>query len=94
MWTCNCCRPSKQLSQAHASLVQLRTNLKMQELQQRATTATVRADYLEAERTHRINQQLFDENPDLVAAGRPRPVTRVGGSPSASPRDRGGAAWT
>ena len=57
----------QQLSQAHASLVQLRTNLKMQELQQRATTATVRADYLEAERTHRINQQLFDENPDLVA---------------------------
>ncbi len=57
----------QQLSQAHASLVQLRTSLRMQELQQRATTATVRADYLEAERTHRINQQLFDENPDLVA---------------------------
>ena len=57
----------QQLSAAHASLVQLRTNLRMQELQQRATAATVRADYLEAERTHRINQQLFDENPDLVA---------------------------
>lgn len=57
----------QQLSQAHASLVQLRSNLRMQELQQRATTATVRADYLEAERIHRINQQLFDENPDLVA---------------------------
>ena len=57
----------QQLSQAHASLVQLRSNLRMQELQQRATAATVRADYLEAERTHRINQQLFDENPDLVA---------------------------
>lgn len=57
----------QQLSAAHASLVQLRTSLRMQELQQRATTATVRADYLEAERVHRINQQLFDENPELVA---------------------------
>lgn len=57
----------QQLSAAHASLVQLRTSLRMQELQQRATTATVRADYLEAERIHRINQQLFDENPELVA---------------------------
>ncbi|MCY3704795.1 MAG: HlyD family efflux transporter periplasmic adaptor subunit [Gammaproteobacteria bacterium] len=57
----------QQLSAAHASLVQLRTSLRMQELQQRATTATVRADYLEADRIYRINQQLFDENPELVA---------------------------
>lgn len=57
----------QQLSAAHASLVQLRTSLRMQELQQRATSATVRADYLEAERTYRIDQQLFDENPELVA---------------------------
>jgi multidrug resistance efflux pump len=57
----------QQLSAAHANLVQLRSNLRMQELQQRAATATVRADYLEAERIHRINRQLFDENPDLVA---------------------------
>ncbi|MDE0123872.1 MAG: efflux RND transporter periplasmic adaptor subunit, partial [Bryobacterales bacterium] len=57
----------QQLSAEHASLVQLRTSLRMQELQQRATTATVRADYLEADRIHRINQQLFDENPELVA---------------------------
>lgn len=57
----------QQLSAAHASLVQLRSSLRMQELQQRATTATVRADYLEADRAYRINQQLFDENPELVA---------------------------
>ncbi|MYH49759.1 MAG: HlyD family efflux transporter periplasmic adaptor subunit [Gammaproteobacteria bacterium] len=57
----------QQLSQAHASLVQLRASLRMQELQQRAATATVRADYLEAERIHRSNQQLFDANPDFVA---------------------------
>jgi len=55
------------LSEAHVNVVQLRTNLKLQELQQRATTATVRADYLEAERIHRINQQLFKASPDLVA---------------------------
>ncbi|MDE2805171.1 MAG: HlyD family efflux transporter periplasmic adaptor subunit [Gemmatimonadota bacterium] len=57
----------QQLSQARAGLVQLRSSLRMQELQLRATCATIRADYLDAERIYRTTQQLFDEDPDLVA---------------------------
>ncbi len=57
----------QQLSQARASLAQLRTSLQTQELTQRGTVATVRTQYLDAERNYETNQRLFDENPDLVA---------------------------
>lgn len=57
----------QQLSQARAGLAQLRTNLLTQELTQRGTVATVRTQSLDAARTYRTNQRLFDENPDLVA---------------------------
>jgi len=57
----------EQLSQAYASLAQLRTNLQTQELTQRGTVATVRTQSLDATRVYETNQRLFDENPDLVA---------------------------
>ena len=57
----------QQLSQARAGLAQLRTNLTTQELTQRGTVATVRTQFLDAERNYATNQRLFDENPDLVA---------------------------
>jgi len=57
----------QQLSQARAGLAQLRTSLQTQELSQRGTVATVRASFLDAERTYLTNQRLFDENPNLVA---------------------------
>ncbi len=57
----------QQLSQARAQLAQLRTNLQTGELTQRGTVATVRTQYLDAQRTYETNQRLFDENPDLVA---------------------------
>ncbi len=57
----------QQLSQARAGLVQLRSSLRMHELQLRGICATVRADYLDAERIYRTTQQLFDQDPDLVA---------------------------
>ena len=57
----------QQLSQAQAALAQLRTSLQTQELTQRGTVATVRTQYLDAKRVYETNQQLFDENPDLVA---------------------------
>ncbi|MEM7415597.1 MAG: HlyD family efflux transporter periplasmic adaptor subunit [Gemmatimonadota bacterium] len=57
----------QQLSQAEAALAQLRTTLQTQELTQRGTVATVRSQYLDAERVYETNQRLFDENPDLVA---------------------------
>lgn len=57
----------QQLSEARAGLVQWRASLRMQELQLRATRATVRADYLDAERIYQGNQQLFDRNPNIVA---------------------------
>jgi multidrug resistance efflux pump len=57
----------QQLSAARASLAQLRTSLATQQLQQRATIATVRTQYLDADREYRTNQRLFDENPNLVA---------------------------
>jgi multidrug resistance efflux pump len=55
------------LSQAVASMAQLRTSLQTQELTQRGAVATVRAQYLDAKRVYETNQRLFDENPDLVA---------------------------
>ncbi len=57
----------QQLSQAEAALAQLRTTLQTQELTQRGTVATVRSQYLDAQRVYETNQRLFDENPDLVA---------------------------
>ena len=57
----------QQLSQARATLAQLRTSLATQELTQRGTVATVRMQFLDAERNYATNQRLFDENPDLVA---------------------------
>jgi multidrug resistance efflux pump len=57
----------QQLSQARVGLAQLRTSLQTQELTQRGTIATVRTQFLDAERTYNTNQQLFDENPNLVA---------------------------
>jgi len=45
----------------------LRTTLRTQELTQRGTVATVRTQFLDAERNYATNQRLFDENPDLVA---------------------------
>ncbi len=57
----------QQLSQARAQLAQLRTSLATQELTQRGTVATVRTQFLDAERNYATNQRLFDENPDLVA---------------------------
>jgi HlyD family secretion protein len=57
----------QQLSQAGAALAQLRTTLQTQELTQRGTVATVRTQFLDAQRVFETNQRLFDENPDLVA---------------------------
>ncbi|HET9947340.1 MAG TPA: HlyD family efflux transporter periplasmic adaptor subunit [Longimicrobiales bacterium] len=57
----------QQLSQARAALAQLRTSLQTQELTQRGTIATLRTQFLDAERVYETNQRLFDENPDLVA---------------------------
>ena len=57
----------QQLSAARASLAQLRTSLQTQQLQQRATIATVRTSYLDADRVYQTNQRLYDENPNLVA---------------------------
>jgi multidrug resistance efflux pump len=57
----------QQLSQARASLAQLGTSLQTQELTQRGTIATVRTQFLDAERNYNTNQRLFDENPNLVA---------------------------
>lgn len=57
----------QQLAQAQAQYAQLRTTLLTQELTQRSTVATVRSQFLDAERVYQTNQRLFDENPDLVA---------------------------
>jgi HlyD family secretion protein len=57
----------QQLSQARAALAQLRTSLQTQELTQRGTIATVRTQFLDAERNYNTNQRLFDENPNLIA---------------------------
>jgi HlyD family secretion protein len=57
----------QQLSAAEAALAQLRATLQTQELTQRGTVATVRSQFLDAQRLYETNQRLFDENPDLVA---------------------------
>ncbi len=57
----------QQLSEARAQLAQLRTSLQTEQLAQRGAVATVRTQLLDARRTYETNQQLFDENPDLVA---------------------------
>ena len=57
----------QQLSQARAALAQLRTNIQTSELTQRGTVATVRTQFLDAQRIYTTNQRLFDENPNLVA---------------------------
>ncbi|MGY8779523.1 MAG: HlyD family secretion protein, partial [Longimicrobiales bacterium] len=57
----------QQQSQAEATLAQLRANLMTQELTQRGSIATLRSQYLDAQRVYETNQELFDENPDLVA---------------------------
>ncbi|MDA1103166.1 MAG: HlyD family efflux transporter periplasmic adaptor subunit [Gemmatimonadetes bacterium] len=57
----------QQASQARATLAQLRTTLQTQELTQRGNVATVRTQFLDADRNYSTNQRLFDENPDLVA---------------------------
>jgi len=57
----------QQLSSAQAQLAQLRANLRTQELTQRAAIASLRTEQLDADRIYRTNQQLYDEDPDLVA---------------------------
>jgi len=57
----------QQLSAARVALAQLRTNLQTQELTQRGAIATVRTQFLDAQRNYETNRQLFDENPNLVA---------------------------
>lgn len=57
----------QQQSQAEAALAQLRASLLTAELTQRGAVASVRSQFLDAERVYETNQRLFDENPDLVA---------------------------
>jgi multidrug resistance efflux pump len=57
----------QQLSQAVASLAQLRSNLKTQELSQVGTVAQTRTQFLEAQRQYEINRRLNEANPELVA---------------------------
>jgi len=56
-----------QHSQAQAALLQLRSNLRTQELQQEGAVATLTAQLSQARRDYQTNQRLFDTNPDLVA---------------------------
>jgi HlyD family secretion protein len=56
-----------QHSQAQAALLQLRSNLRTQELQQEGAVATLTAQLAQARRDYQTNQRLFDTNPDLVA---------------------------
>jgi multidrug resistance efflux pump len=60
-------RSQQQLSDAQVALVQLRTNLETQRLQQEGMVAQTRTQYLDAQRTYSTNQQLYDRNPELVA---------------------------
>ena len=57
----------QQLSQAEATLVQLRTNLATQRLNQQGLVAQTKTLYNQAKRDHETNQQLYDRNPELVA---------------------------
>lgn len=56
-----------QLSQAQAALVELRTRLRTQELQQEGAVATLRSQLNQARREYETNRRLFETNPDLVA---------------------------
>ncbi len=60
-------RSQQQLSDAQVALVQLRTTLTTQRLQQQGLLAQTRTQHLDAKRVHDTNQQLFDMNPELVA---------------------------
>jgi HlyD family secretion protein len=57
----------QQLSQAQATLAQLRSNVRTQELTQAQTVAQVRTQFLEAQRQYETNRRLSETNPDLVA---------------------------
>jgi multidrug efflux pump subunit AcrA (membrane-fusion protein) len=57
----------QQLSQAEATLAQLRSNVRTQELTQAQTVAQVRTLFLEAQRQYETNRRLFETNADLVA---------------------------
>jgi multidrug resistance efflux pump len=58
----------QQLSQAVATLAQLRSNLKTQELTQQGTVAQTRTQLMEAQRQYEINRRLYETNPELVAS--------------------------
>lgn len=57
----------QQLSQAQATLINLRTHLETNRLTQQGTVAQTRTQYLDARRVYEQNQRLYDRNPDLVA---------------------------
>ncbi len=56
-----------QLSNAEATLIQLRSNLQTQRLTQAGLVAQTRTQYLNAVRDYETNKRLFDVNPQLVA---------------------------
>jgi HlyD family secretion protein len=60
-------RSQQQLSDAQVALVQLRTNLETQRLQQEGLVAQTRTQFLDARRVYQTNLQLFERNPELVA---------------------------
>lgn len=60
-------RSQQQLSDAQVALVQLRTNLETQRLQQSGIVAQVQTQFLDAQRSYEINKQLYETNPELVA---------------------------
>jgi RND family efflux transporter MFP subunit len=57
----------QQLSQAQANLINLRSDLQTQRLNQEGIVAQIRTQYLDAKRVYEQNQMLYDRNPDLVA---------------------------
>jgi len=57
----------QQLSQARATLINLRTQLETNRLTQQGIVAQTRTQRLDAQRVFDQNQRLFDRNPDLVA---------------------------
>lgn len=58
----------QQLSDAEATLIQLRSALRTQLLTQAGLVTQTRTLYRNAEREHETNQRLYDTNPQLVAA--------------------------
>jgi multidrug resistance efflux pump len=56
------------LNTAQATLIQTRSNLETQRLNQDALLAQMRTQFGNAQREHDTNQRLNDANPDLVAA--------------------------